>query len=221
MSCCTTPILSYEEQYRPQCCALCDQTFNSLELLRNHLNYSGRHPYCETCHRGLLNMNSYRVHLVVSDYHHFCDVCEKEFKAAKALEILNEQSPYHSRDYEMGDRDHRPEGWEDAMAEELERQAKIKDPIDQEGTKPMSRVEFSKVMLSMKVRLSAKTKPVEPLRQDCSACLTSSRKISVTRCGHFFCSSCIKQTFEKSQGCPSCRKAGTISQLRKVQLRSH
>lgn len=89
MSCCTTPILSYEEQYRPQCCALCDQTFNSHELLRNHLNYSGRHPYCETCHRGLLNMNSYRVHLVVSDYHHFCDVCEKEFKAAKALEIVS------------------------------------------------------------------------------------------------------------------------------------
>ena len=86
----TTPVtVSYEEEYRPQYCTLCDQTMASIELMRNHLDLSGRHPYCTTCHRGFLNNNSYRLHLIVSDYHHFCNSCEMEFKSKRALKIVS------------------------------------------------------------------------------------------------------------------------------------
>ncbi len=32
---------------------------------------------------------------------------------------------------------------------------------------------------------------------------------------------CIRQTFEKSQGYPSCRKSGHLGQLRKIDLHLH
>ncbi|PBK58987.1 hypothetical protein ARMSODRAFT_856774, partial [Armillaria solidipes] len=177
-------------------CTQCDQTLWSIELMRNHLDLSGRHPYCHTCKRGFLNNNSFKTHLILSDYHHYCDDCDKEFQSASALKIHYEQSARHHRDYEEGDRERRAEGWEDELARHQQEEENREDPV------ALEKVESQAPMS----------------RQTCPVCLCPSSKMSVTKCGHLFCSSCIRQTFEKSQRCPSCRKPGHLGQLRKIDL---
>merc|ERR1712188_270345 len=95
----STITLRPEEEFNPQYCTQCDQTLWSIELMRNHLDLSGRHPYCHTCRRGFLNNNSFETHLILSDYHHYCDDCDKEFQSSSALKIHLEQSARHHRDY--------------------------------------------------------------------------------------------------------------------------
>ncbi|KAK0229358.1 hypothetical protein EDD85DRAFT_144417 [Armillaria nabsnona] len=60
--------------------------------------------------------------------------------------------------------------------------------------------------------------PKATVKQTFPVCLCPSSKMSATKRGHTFCSSCICRTFEKSQGCPSCQKPGHLDQLRKIDL---
>ncbi|KAK0493464.1 hypothetical protein EDD18DRAFT_421611 [Armillaria luteobubalina] len=220
----STITLRPEEEFNPQYCTQCDQTLWSIELMRNHLDLSGRHPYCHTCRRGFLNNNSFKSHLILSDYHHYCDDCDKEFQSSSALKIHLEQSARHHRDYEEGDRERRPEGWEDELARRQHEQENREDPVALEKIEeqaPMSRVEVGIAILNLKKRLQHQPIPKATVKQTCPVCLCPSSKMSVTKCGHVFCSSCIRQTFEKSQGCPSCRKPGHLDQLRKIDLHVH
>ncbi|KAK0229344.1 hypothetical protein EDD85DRAFT_143970 [Armillaria nabsnona] len=213
----STITLRPEEEFNPQYCTQCDQTLWSIELVRNHLDLSGRHPYCGTCKRGFLNNNSFKMHLILSDYHHYCDDCDKEFQSSSALKI---QSACHHRDYEEGDREKRADGWEDELARQQQEENR-EDPLALEKFEedaPMSRVEVGIAILNLKKRLQRQPIPKATLKQTCPVCLCPSSKMSVTKCGHVFCSSCIRQTFEKSQGCPSCRKPGHLDQLRKIDL---
>lgn len=51
----------------------------------------------------------------------------------------------------------------------------------------------------------------------CPVCLCDdATEVSVTRCGHMFCKSCIHQAFKNQKICPSCRSPGLKRQLRKV-----
>ncbi|KAK0430814.1 hypothetical protein EV421DRAFT_1856541 [Armillaria borealis] len=166
--------------------------------MRNHLDLSGQHPYCHTCKRGFLNNNSFKTHY--------------------------EQSARHHRDYEEGDRERRAEGWEDELARQQQDEENREDPVALEKVEdqaPMSRVEVGIAILNLKKRLQRQPIPKATVKQTCPVCLCPSSKMSVTKCGHVFCSSCIRQTFEKSQGCPSCRKPGHLDQLRKIDLRIH
>ncbi|KAK0440017.1 uncharacterized protein EV420DRAFT_1167164 [Desarmillaria tabescens] len=220
----STITLRPEEEFNPQYCTRCDQTLWSIELMRNHLDFSGRHPYCRTCKRGFLNNNSYKTHLILSDYHHYCDDCDKEFQSSSALKIHYEQSARHHRDYEEGDREKHSEGWEDELARQQEREENRENPVALEKAEeqaPMTRVEVGIAILNLKKRLQRQPIPKATVKQTCPVCLCPSSKMSVTKCGHVFCSSCIRQTFEKSQGCPSCRKSGHLGQLRKIDLHIH
>ncbi|KAK0430651.1 hypothetical protein EV421DRAFT_1857338 [Armillaria borealis] len=163
-------------------------------------------------------------HLILSDYHHYCDDCDKEFQSSSALKIHYEQSARHHRDYEEGDRERRAEGWEDELARQQQEEENREDPVALEKVEeqaPMSRVEVGIAILNIKKRLQRQPMPKATMKQTCPVCLCPSSKMSVTKCGHVFCPSCIRQTFEKSQGCPSCRKPGHLNQLRKIDLHIH
>ncbi|KAK0229373.1 hypothetical protein EDD85DRAFT_957775 [Armillaria nabsnona] len=188
----STITLRPEEEFNPQYCTQCDQTLWSIELMRNHLDLSGRHPYCRTCRRGFLNNNSFKTHLILSDYHHYCDDCDKEFQSSSALKIHYEQSTRHHRDYEEGDRERRAEGWEDELARQQQQEENREVPVAPEKVEeqaPMSRVEVGIAVLNLKKRLQRQPIPKATVKQTCPVCLCPSSKMRVTKCGHVFCSS--------------------------------
>ncbi|KAK0209973.1 hypothetical protein DFS33DRAFT_1450056 [Desarmillaria ectypa] len=204
----STITLRTEEEFNPQYCTRCDQTLWSISL-------------CGIISTFLVDTRT--AHLILSDYHHYCDDCDKEFQSSSALKIHYEQSARHHRDYEEGDREKRAEGWEEELVSRQEQEENWEDPVTLEKSEevPISRVEVGIAILTLKKRLQRQPVPRSNVRQTCPACLCPSSKMSVTKCGHVFCSSCIRQTFEKSQGCPSCRTPGHLGQLRKINLHIH
>ncbi|KAK0227539.1 hypothetical protein IW262DRAFT_1454685 [Armillaria fumosa] len=124
-----------------------------------------------------------------------------------------EQSARHPRDYEEGDGERCPDGWEDELVHQQQEEENREDPVALENVEeqaPMSRVEVAIAILNLKKRLQRQSTPTVTVKQTCPVCLCPSSKMSVMKCGHVFCSStdlrCIRETFEKSQGCPSHRK---------------
>lgn len=56
--------------------------------------------------------------------------------------------------------------------------------------------------------------------QECSVCLQNviGRKPAVTKCGHLFCSDCIKQSIEEHKKCPMCNANANLADLRVVYM---
>ncbi|ESK92856.1 zinc-finger-containing protein [Moniliophthora roreri MCA 2997] len=213
---------SSSSQWEPCYCSLCDQYFLTKAMLQQHLETSRIHPRCETCDRSFLNKNSLRNHFVLSNRHHYCRECDQTFQSASGLRAHLEHHPAHSDDLDEDDDLFEldpikyPPGWEDALGEEEDRRANKEDPIITDDSEPaMSRVEVMKTILAMKQRM---TRPAKKLVQSCPICLSTPKSMSAARCGHLFCTSCISHAFETSGSCPSCRRPGLASQLRKVKL---
>lgn len=61
---------------------------------------------------------------------------------------------------------------------------------------------------------------VNPVYMQCSICLEnmSSGHISSTPCGHMFCTGCITRAVHGKRYCPLCKKAVTLSSLRRLYL---
>ncbi|KIY71670.1 hypothetical protein CYLTODRAFT_103093 [Cylindrobasidium torrendii FP15055 ss-10] len=217
----STPCLSSSDHVRDTglYCTLCDLSFATTEQLRKHIDESDAHPMCMPCNRGFLNDNSFRLHYMYSPVHHYCNECGIHFDSKRAKTIHMQMAVRHHREYEPGDRETRPVGWEDALAREQEREENKEESFITSDTSTSSRIQFTQRLLRYKMKTTVPTK--EPVRLSCPVCLNSSAKLSATRCGHVFCSGCIKHTFEQGQGCPSCRTQGSASQLRPLALAAH
>ncbi|KAK0186207.1 hypothetical protein F5146DRAFT_1227792 [Armillaria mellea] len=163
----STITLRPEEEFNPQYCTQCDQTLWPIELMRNHLDLSGRHPYCHTCRRGFLNNNSFKVIITT------CDDCDKEFQFSPALKIHYEQSARRHHDYEEGDRASRADGWDNELARQQQQEENWEGPIALEKVEeqaPMSRVEVGSAILK---RLQRQLIPKAAVKQTFSVCWVS------------------------------------------------
>ncbi|KAJ6582843.1 hypothetical protein B0H10DRAFT_1834297 [Mycena sp. CBHHK59/15] len=211
---------AYEVKY----CSLCDEYFYSKEMLRAHMQRSKRHPRCTTCNKSFLNNNSLRNHYVLSKRHHFCRVCQKQFKTSTGLNIVSPPLPflllhppplpfthsYHQHlEYTHLDSDDEdevagPDGWED---EEARRQ----DALLVGGEIPLSAEDLN---------LQKGVQRIGVVRQTCPICLAAPKKMSATRCGHVFCTSCVPfpPHFKRPRACPTCRQPGLATQLRPLDL---
>ncbi|KAJ6598025.1 hypothetical protein B0H10DRAFT_2231759 [Mycena sp. CBHHK59/15] len=203
---------AYEVKY----CSLCDEYFYSKEMLRAHMQRSKRHPRCTTCNKSFLNNNSLRNHYVLSKRHHFCRVCQKQFKTSTGLNIHLE---YTHLDSDDEDEVAGPDGWED---EEARRQ----DALLVGGEIRSRRRTSSATLVWMPPRpvwqrscnLQKGVQRIGVVRQTCPICLAAPKKMSATRCGHVFCTSCITFVLEESRACPTCRQPGLATQLRPLDL---
>ncbi|KAJ3742516.1 hypothetical protein DFH05DRAFT_1401392 [Lentinula detonsa] len=215
------------DEYQTLYCSLCDVYLYSKNLLRQHMEASSCHPRCNSCHKSFLNLNSLRRHYLLSNRHNYCATCDKSFATPLALKIHFEYATFH-RDARNEDEDalyveqRRHKGWENRVAADIERRQNVEDDVVVPERDALSRIEVTKKILQLKQRMSDR-QHLSPkiLKQTCAICLCVPKKMCVTRCGHMFCSSCIHQTFEQGQGCPTCRKLGVASQLRKVDLCNH
>ncbi|KAJ3968741.1 hypothetical protein EV361DRAFT_399857 [Lentinula raphanica] len=218
------------DEYQPLYCSLCDVYVYSKNLLRQHMETSSRHPRCDLCEKSFLNLNSLRRHFILSTRHNYCATCDTSYDTPLALKIHLEHATFH-RDLrnEIEDtlyvEERRQKGWENRVAKEIERRENVEEEIALNETEERSRVEITKSILEMKQRMrglqdSSTTLTLKPkmLKQTCAVCLDVKKTMSVTRCGHLFCSACIHHAFEQGQGCPTCRTLGVASHLRKVDL---
>ncbi|KIK64360.1 hypothetical protein GYMLUDRAFT_220851 [Collybiopsis luxurians FD-317 M1] len=220
--------LDPSEEYRELYCSLCDLYFKSKSLLRDHMESSDRHPRCDLCKKSFLNMNSLRRHYLLSNRHHYCTTCEKSFDTPLALRIHLDHTPYHREERNEFDddtayateRELYPYSWENGVAAEITRRENVEEEVIVAEQDELSRVQVVKKILELKQRISKQRSETsaKALKQTCPICLCAPKKMSVTRCGHLFCSSCISHAFEQGQGCPTCRKLGSVSQLRQVDL---
>lgn len=55
---------------------------------------------------------------------------------------------------------------------------------------------------------------------ECAICLEGfeEQDISITNCGHLFCSDCIQDEIERNKQCPTCRTGVTLRQLKRAHL---
>ncbi|KAJ4475568.1 hypothetical protein J3R30DRAFT_3294496 [Lentinula aciculospora] len=212
------------DEYQALYCSLCDVYVYSKNLLRQHMENSPRHPRCNLCKRSYLNLNSLRCHYLWSNRHHYCATCDRSFDSPLALKIHNDHATFH-RDERNEDEDtlyveeRRHKGWENKAAADLERRENTEEAVVIDESEALSQFQVGKKMLELKHRMRTQQQETsQVLKQTCPICLYIPKKICVTRCGHTFCSSCIHHAFEQGQGCPSCRKLGATSQLRKIDL---
>ncbi|KAJ3892384.1 hypothetical protein GG344DRAFT_45564 [Lentinula edodes] len=212
------------DEYQQLYCSLCDVYAYSKNLLRQHMESSSNHPRCELCSKSFLNMNSLRRHYLLSNRHQYCATCDKSFDSALALRIHNAHATYH-RDERNEDEDtlyvaeRRHKGWENRVAAEMTRRENVEDEILVDDSETFSQVTVGKRILELKLRMrNHKQADSKVLKQTCPICLLVPKKMCATRCGHMFCSTCITHAFEHGHGCPTCRKLGASSQLRRVDL---
>ncbi|THV06896.1 hypothetical protein K435DRAFT_742903 [Dendrothele bispora CBS 962.96] len=132
ISCYAAAHIPEADRFSSKYCSICDLYFDSKNLLRNHIDMSGRHPRCEPCNRSFLNMNAPSLfrfqHWLVSKRHHYCAStgCGRLFETATGLRVHMEHSPRHHR------RENLPplpefvrsygyvKGWEDSVARAME-----------------------------------------------------------------------------------------------------
>ncbi|KAJ3821498.1 hypothetical protein F5880DRAFT_817921 [Lentinula raphanica] len=219
------------DEYQPLYCSLCDVYVYSKNLLRQHMESSSRHPRCDLCEKSFLNLNSLRRHYILSTRHNYCATCDTSYDNPLALKIHLEHATFHrdlrnESDDTLYVEERRRKGWENRVAKEIERRENVEEEIALNETEERSRVEITKRILEMKQRMSMRcqditmtqTPKLKMLKQTCAVCLDVKKTMSVTRCGHLFCSACIHHAFEQGQGCPTCRTLGVGKHLRKVDL---
>ncbi|KAG6873286.1 hypothetical protein C0995_000721 [Termitomyces sp. Mi166 len=137
-------------------CTLCDQYFESFAELLQHIQMSDVHPRCQSCDRGFLNKSSRRRHYATSNNHIYCDHCDKHFKTYAALKVHLEHSVRHSDDSDDDVEDavdYRPDGWEEELAEQLQKEECAKHveeqfTVDPEEEKRLSNVQRRQAMLA-------------------------------------------------------------------------
>ncbi|KAF9464520.1 hypothetical protein BDZ94DRAFT_1320909 [Collybia nuda] len=202
-------------------CSLCDEYFLTKESLKLHIQATRRHPYCTTCKRRFLNMNSLRNHFVYSSRHHYCRACDKSFKSGSGLRVHLEQSAFHTGDSDdEEDEDmERGVGWEDEVARNEDEAARLRQSEEdiaiesEEATTVKRRIG----LLNLNRRKEVDNLP-PVFRRNCPICLASPSSVSATRCGHIFCTPCIEYVVENTGMCPTCRKPGVMSQVRKIDI---
>ncbi|KAJ3777297.1 hypothetical protein FB446DRAFT_634394 [Lentinula raphanica] len=217
------------DEYQPLYCSLCDVYVYSKNLLRQHMESSPRHSRCDICEKSFLNLNSLRRHYILSNRHNYCATCDTSFATPLALKIHLEHATFH-RDLRNETEDtlyveeRRQKGWENRVAKEIEHKENVEEEIILNKSEERSRVEIAKRILEMKQRMRGRqqshcsTPTAKTLKQTCAVCLDVKKTMSVTRCGHLFCSACIHHAFEQGQGCPTCRTLGVAKHLRRVEL---
>ncbi|KAG6875239.1 hypothetical protein C0993_010173, partial [Termitomyces sp. T159_Od127] len=87
-------------------------------------------------------------HYELSSNHIYCALCDKLFKTYAALNVHLEHSIRHSDDSDDDDEDavdDRPDGWEEELAEQLEREACAKLVEEQFTVDPEEDKKFSNV----------------------------------------------------------------------------
>lgn len=60
----------------------------------------------------------------------------------------------------------------------------------------------------------------EMIQLECAICLTSIKQqsVSVTPCGHMFCTMCVNRAVGTRRKCPYCQKLATVDQLQRIYL---
>jgi len=99
--------------------------------------------------------------------------------------------------------------------EEYDNQTKIRDFV-QYGLSHFSILDLrylNEQLVSEGLISLNKMEKVEESDFQCGVCLSTPKDITVTKCGHMFCTKCIKKWFEENQYCPLCQKSLTRKDL--------
>ncbi|CAK5264312.1 unnamed protein product [Mycena citricolor] len=209
MSAASSPLLPASAAYDVKYCTLCDAYFYSLDMLRDHIQGSSRHPRCSECDKRFLNNNSLRNHYVLSTRHHYCRICQKHFKTDGGFQVHLELVHGESDDEDDELREF-PDDWEDRIARERYDAlygSEIPLPAEDLRAKPRPASQPTTTPKAGNV-----------FRPQCPICLCRRKKTVATRCGHVFCSRCIRHAMEQASVCPTCRQPALLEQLRSLKF---
>ncbi|KZT08029.1 uncharacterized protein LAESUDRAFT_736205 [Laetiporus sulphureus 93-53] len=216
----------------PQCVA-CNRRFANKNSLRNHLVLSRRHHYCSSCDREFQTAAGLRVHIEYSSVHRDDSDDEEDEEPGEPEGWEDRYGPLYfpdenrraEDDFDLPYDDEVPyedEYWdEDDVAEiedEIEPQQHYNPPVMRRDPDNLSTDTIRDIPVGTTASSTADEFQPEGVLFNCPLCLEAPNETSATRCGHVFCTSCIRQALDIKPSCPVCRKGAVHLQLRKIYL---
>ncbi|KAJ3535014.1 hypothetical protein NM688_g7040 [Phlebia brevispora] len=219
-------------------CNTCDRRFANKNSLRNHWVYSRRHHYCAVCERDFRTAAGLRVHIEYAAVHRddsdddddgsdddSIDDSAEGWEDELGLRVFPEEDERGDGDGESSDADYWTEDEEDELEEEREtyygfaRATPRESAAPQDGAEGEQAANFSAGSSEPEKKCYEMEKPpASGVLFSCPLCLEAPKESSATRCGHLFCTSCIKTALSMKKMCPVCREFALPRQLRKIYL---
>lgn len=214
-------------------CDKCDRRFANKNSLRNHYVYSPRHHYCAVCEKNFLTAAGLRVHIEYAAVHRddsdddsddeVIDDSSEGWEDELGATAFPEENipPANSEDEED------PNYWTDDDAEDFEEEReKYFESNHHRAALAARAAEPAPAETSSDARTGAAKDPECPKSDEarsgvfisCPLCLEAPKETSVTKCGHLFCTPCIRTALSGKKMCPVCRDFSVPQQLRKVYL---
>ncbi|KAH7918255.1 hypothetical protein BV22DRAFT_1024890 [Leucogyrophana mollusca] len=217
-------------------CGLCDKRFLNKNSLRNHYVYSSRHHYCAVCEKSFNTAAGLKMHIEYASVHRD-DSDDEDIDDGDEPpdgwedEFGRREFPDEEEEAEGGDgrEDGADSEWEDYDDCDVEDED---DPHDPLAISIGSRTDFLQSSESRQGVNSSQlgselgthdvsrvpSQSALHMSYPCPLCLDHASTVSATRCGHVFCTPCIRRVFKSTKLCPVCRSPGKLKHLRKVYL---
>ncbi|EKM56502.1 uncharacterized protein PHACADRAFT_253670 [Phanerochaete carnosa HHB-10118-sp] len=219
-------------------CDTCNRRFANKNSLRNHYVYSPRHHYCAVCERNFRTAAGLHVHIEYAAVHRDdSDSDEEDDDFDDSSEGWEDEigervfPEENGREYHDGSEDEEdPDYWTDDDMEEFEEErdgyhgfarspASISRAHPSHSTTVHNRQPTENQCVNGEVESpDAEKPPTSGLFFSCPLCLEAPKETSATRCGHLFCTSCIRTALSNKKMCPVCREFAVPKQLRRIYL---
>ncbi|KAI0766236.1 hypothetical protein BC629DRAFT_1293117 [Irpex lacteus] len=208
-------------------CDTCDRRFANMNALRNHLVISPRHNYCRACEQEFKTPAGLRVHIEYSAIHRDdsdddsddeeIDDSEEGWEDAFALiKYPNESEPV-PEDSES-DPEIDVDYWTDDDQTEFEEDLDAYDGFARSARTESDDCPGKQPKHEHRQEMQSAASSAAGVLVSCPLCLEAPTATSATRCGHIFCTSCIKTALSKKKMCPVCRDFSSPKDLRKIYL---
>lgn len=219
-------------------CDTCNRRFANKNSLRNHFVYSPRHHYCAVCERDFRTAAGLRAHIEYAAVHRDDSDSDEELDEIDDSsegwedEVGERVFPEENRRGHPDSSDEEdPNYWTDDDTEEFEEEqdryygfarapAAAPQPTRPRDVAAHMRQSGETLREEANTAVSSDTEkpPTSGLFFSCPLCLEAPRETSATKCGHLFCTPCIRMALSNKKMCPVCRDFAVPRQLRKIYL---
>ncbi|GJE86487.1 RING-type domain-containing protein [Phanerochaete sordida] len=219
-------------------CDTCNRRFANKNSLRNHYVYSRRHHYCAVCERDFRTAAGLRAHIEYAAVHRDdsdsdediddIDDSSEGWEDVVGGRVFPEENAREYPDTSEDEED--PNYWTDDDTEDFEEErdsyygfARAPATAPQAHDSHNAAADTHQPVATSSENGNTESPdtekaPTSGVFFSCPLCLEAPKESSATRCGHLFCTPCIRTALSNKKMCPVCREFAVPKQLRRIYL---